>query len=205
MEAASVGPAGLVEDGCAERAGIRVGVGEGCQGRSPGNVTVAVGVAVVTAFGENPFRAGVNFAEGEEVGGDVGVVFWNMFFGDGELVHKGEAEVLFFCAEVYFGKFVGVLLSSFPADLAAEAGFVAGGADAGDVLEEEEEDGFDEVPVFGAAGEESAEPEVVGAGFVDVKDGEVASAGSGDVEAKAEGGGRGSSVECRGGGVLRVA
>jgi hypothetical protein len=38
----------------------------------------------------------VDFAQGEEVGGDVGVVLWKMFFCDGELVHEGESEVLFF-------------------------------------------------------------------------------------------------------------
>jgi hypothetical protein len=76
------------------------------------------------------------------------------------------------------------LLGGFPTDLAAEAGFVAGGADAREFLQEEEENGFEEIPVFGAAGEEGAEPEIGGAGFVDVDDGEVAGTGGGDVEAK---------------------
>jgi hypothetical protein len=80
-------------------------------------------------------------------------------------------------------------LGGFPADLAPEAGLVASGANAREFFEEEEEDGFEEVPIFGAAGEEGAEPEIVGAGFVDVDDGEVAGAGGGNVETKSEGGG----------------
>jgi len=82
---------------------------------------VAGGVVVVAAFGEEPFGSGVDFAEGKEVSSDVGVVFWKMFFGDGELIHECEAEVLFFCAEVDFGEFVRELLTRFPTDLAAEA------------------------------------------------------------------------------------
>ena len=61
------------------------------------------------------------------------------------------------------------------------------------VSEEIEEDGFEEVPVFGAAGEEGAEPEVVAFGFVDVDGGEVALAGGGDVEVR--GGSLGFDVE----------
>jgi len=56
------------------------------------------------------------------------------------------------------------------------------------------------VPVFGAAGEESAEPELVGFGFVNVDDGEVALAGGGDVEAEAEGGATSGGVISAGGG-----
>ena len=112
------------------------------------------------------------------------MIFGDMFFGDGKLVHEGKAEVLLFCAEVDLGEFVGELLGCFPTDLAAQSGFVARGLKAREVLKKEEEGRFDEVPVFGTASEEGAEPEVVGAGFVDVEDGEVAGAGGGNVEAE---------------------
>jgi len=110
------------------------------------------------------------------------------FFGDGELVHEGEAEVVFFCAEVDLEEAAGEMLGGFPAYLAAESGLVAGGLEVVEVLEEEEEDGFEEMPVFGASGEEGAEPEFGAFDFVEVKGGEVAGAGGGDVEAEAEGG-----------------
>ena len=77
-------------------------------------------------------------------------------------------------------------LGGFPADLATEAGFVAGSAEGAEAGEEAEEDGFEEVPVFGAAGEEGAKPELGAEGLVEVEDGEVAVAGGGDVEAEAE-------------------
>jgi hypothetical protein len=67
--------------------------------------------------------------------------------------------------------------------LAAEAGFIAGAAEAGELLEEEEEDSFEELPIIGAGGEEGAEPEFGAVGLVEVEDGEVALTGSGDVEA----------------------
>jgi hypothetical protein len=54
------------------------------------------------------------------------------------------------------------------------------------LAEEMEETGFEEMPVFGAAGEESAEPELAFDGFIDVNDGEVALAAGGDVETEAE-------------------
>jgi hypothetical protein len=54
------------------------------------------GVIRIFAFGEEPFGAGVVFAEGEEVGGDVFVGFGETFFGGGELVHQAETEVALF-------------------------------------------------------------------------------------------------------------
>ena len=80
-----------------------------------------------------------------------------------------------------------MVLGGFPADLAAEAGLIAGGLDARQVLEEIEQNGFEEVPVFGATGEEGEEPEFGAYGFLDVEGGEVALAGGGDVEAEAVG------------------
>ena len=76
---------------------------------------------MVAAFGEEPFGAGVDFSEGEEVGGDVGVIFWEMFFGNGELVHEGKAEVLLAGGEVDFVKCPREFSGRLPTDLAAEA------------------------------------------------------------------------------------
>jgi hypothetical protein len=44
----------------------------------------------------------------------------------------------------------------------------------GEFLHEEEENGFEEVPIFGASGEESAKAENGGSDFVNVDDSEVA-------------------------------
>jgi len=174
------------EDGSVEGLKVFAGVGEGGECGSPGDVAMAGGVVSVAAFGEDPFGAVMNFAEGEEVGGDVVMVFGEVFLGGGELVHEGEAEVVLPCGEVDFLEAVGALVGGFPANLTAESGLVAGSLDAGNVVEEVKEDGSDEVPVFGATGEECAEPEVVGAGFVDVKGCEVAGAGGGNIKSQAE-------------------
>jgi len=68
--------------------------------------------------------------------------------------------------------------------LATETAGVTGGNDGTKFGQKLEEDGLEEVPVFGAAGKESAEPEVVAFAFVNIDDGEVALAGGGDIEAK---------------------
>ena len=77
-------------------------------------------------------------------------------------------------------------VGGFPTDLAAETTGIASSLDRTELGEKFEEDGLEEVPVFGATGEEGAEPEIVGVGFVNVDDGEVALAGGGDVEAQTE-------------------
>src|SRR5437867_270053 len=80
------------------------GVGMSGESGGPGDVAVAGGVQGVAAFGEGPAGAGVEFADGEEIGGDVLLGAGETFFGDGKLVHEGEAEVLFFGGEVDFEK-----------------------------------------------------------------------------------------------------
>ena len=61
-------------------------------------------------------------------------------------------------------------------------GFVAGALDVGEVAEEGEEHGFEEVPVVGAAGEEGGEPGLRRDDGIQVDAGEVAVAAGGDVE-----------------------
>ena len=78
------------------------------------------------------------------------------------------------------------MAGGFPADLAAEAGFVASGLNVLEQAKEVEEHGFEEMPVFGAAGEESAEPEIIALDFIDVDDGEIALAAGGDVKTETE-------------------
>jgi hypothetical protein len=161
-------------------------MGEGGEGTGPGDVAMAGGVESVAALGKNPTGAGVDFAEGKVIGGNVLVATGETLFGDGKLVHESEAEVMFSGGEVDFLEGPGELAGGFPADLAAEAGFVTGGFEVSQVLEEIEEDGFEEVPVFGAGGEEGTEPEFGVFDFVDVDDGEVALAGGGDIETESE-------------------
>ena len=69
-----------------------------------------------------------------------------------------EAEIVLFGGEVDRGEAIAEAASGFPADLLAETGLVAGGLDGLEVLQEIEEDGFEEMPIFGADGEESAQP-----------------------------------------------
>ena len=155
------------------------------QGAGPGDVAMAGGVERVAAFGKGPAGAGVEFADGEEIGGDVLLGAGESFFGDGKLVHKGEAEILLFGGEVDFEETATELAGGFPTDLAAEARFVAGGANRGKVFQEAKEDGAKKVPIFGAHGKERAKPEGGVFEFVNVEGGEVALAGGGDVEAQA--------------------
>ncbi len=164
-------------------------MGVGGEGSSPGDVAMAGGVGGVGCFGEDPFGAGKDFAEGKEIGGDIVLGTGESLFADRELVHEREAEVVFFGGEIDRGKAAGELAGGFPADLAAETGFVAGGLESGEFFEEKEQSGFEKVPIFGACGEESAEPEFGAVDFVDVDGGEIAVAGGGDVKAEAELGG----------------
>ena len=76
---------------------------------------------------------------------------------------------------------------SLPTDLAPKAGFVTGGLDVRKAMKEREQDCFEEVPILGATSEQATKPEFFTAGFVDIDDGEIALAGSGDVEAETEG------------------
>ena len=69
--------------------------------------------------------------------------------------------------------------------MTADAAGVARAADGAEVFHELEQDGFEEVPVFGAAGEEAGEPEVVLFDFVNVDDGEIALTGGGNIKAQA--------------------
>ena len=155
-------------------AGTAFGVGVAGQGTGPGDVAVAGWVQGVAALAEDPPGSGVGFAQGEVVRGDVGFGAREMFFGNGELVHKREAEVVFFGGKVHFGKGPREFAGGFPTDLAAEAGLVAGGLNVREVLHKIEEDGFEEMPILGATGKQGAEVELVAVGLIDVEGGEVA-------------------------------
>ena len=163
-------------------------MGFGGETTGPGDVAMAGGVQGIGTFAEHPAPALVGFAQGEVIGGDVLLAAGETFLDRGELVHEGEAEVMFFGREIDGSESATEILGGIPADLAAEAGLVAGGFEAFDFAQEAGQDGVEEIPVFGAAGEEGAEPEFGALALVDVDDGEVALAGGGDIEAKAIGG-----------------
>ena len=118
------------------------GMGVRGEGGGPGDVAVAAGVEGVAAFGEDPAGAGVLFTKSEVVGGDVGMIFGEMLFGVGKLIHERYAEVLLFGGEVDFHELAGELGGGFPTDLAAETGFVAGGLNVFEVAQEKEKNGF---------------------------------------------------------------
>ena len=140
----------------------------------------------VAPFGEDPFFAGVGFAQGEVIGSDVLVAPGEAFFGRGELVHQGEAQVVLFGGKIDRGEAAAEMTGGFPTDLAAHAGFVARALNGTEVAEEREEDGLKEIPIFGAAGEEAAQPKDGVSYLVNIDDGEIAGAAGGDVEAEAE-------------------
>ena len=80
----------------AAKDGAAFGMGVGGESGGPGNIAVAGGVERVAAFGKGPAGAGVKFGDSKEIGGDVLLGTGEPFFGAGELVHEGEAEVGFF-------------------------------------------------------------------------------------------------------------
>ena len=174
--------------------GAFLGVGVGGEGGGPGEVAVAGEVVVVAAFGKDPSCAGPGFAQGKEISGDVLRGAGETFLAGGELVHEGETEVAFQGGEVDGKEATAEAVGGFPADLASEAGSITGTGEGRETLQETEEGGFEELPVIGAGGEESTEPEFGAFGFVDVEGGQVALAGGGDVEAKTKCGMR--SAEC---------
>ena len=163
-------------------------MGIGRQRPGPCNIAVAGGVVGVMAFGEDPFVAGENFPEGEEIGGDVRFGFGESFFSDRELVHEGKSEVVFFGTEIDGEKAAGKLLGGFPADLAAETGLVAGALEAGQLAEKAEENGFEEIPIVGSDGKQRPQPELGTLRLIDIEGGEIAIPAGGDVETQTEAG-----------------
>src|SRR5207249_2210143 len=87
------------------------------EGGSPGEAAMAVWVCGIAAFSEGPFGTAEGFAEGEVIGGDVLLGPGKTLLCGGELVHEGEAEVLFSGGEIDLGEFVTEATGDFPADL----------------------------------------------------------------------------------------
>ena len=165
-------------------------MGVGGEGAGPSDVAVAGGVEAVARFAEDPPGAVITFAEGEIISSDVLLASGKTLLSGGKLVHESKTEVVLFAGEIDGGKFAAVLLAGFPADLAAKAGFVAGSADVAKLPHKGIKNGFDKIPIFGATGEESAEPELFAFALVDIDNGEVALAAGRDIETEAEGGRR---------------
>src|SRR5258706_16075172 len=63
--------AAIFHEDAATGGALALGMGVRGEGTGPGDVAMAGGVESVAAFGEDPTGAGVNFAEGEVVRGDV--------------------------------------------------------------------------------------------------------------------------------------
>ena len=160
----------------------------------PGDVAVAGGIESVGCFAEDPAAGLIEFAKGEVIGCDVLLGSGETLLGGGKLVHESEAEVVFFAGEIDGGKFATVLLAGFPADLAAKAGLVAGSLNVTKLTHKCIKNGLDEIPIFGATGEESAEPELFAFALVDIDNSEVALAAGGDIETEPVGRGRVLSV-----------
>ena len=78
--------------------------------------------------------------------------------GDRELVHEGKTKLMFPAGKIHGGKGAAEMVAGFPANLFAETRFVADGLDVAKLAKEREQDSFQEVPIFGAAGEKAAQP-----------------------------------------------
>ncbi len=154
----------------------------GGESAGPGDVAVASGIEIVGCFAEDPAAGLIELAEGEVIGCDVLLSSGETLLGGGKLVHESKTEVVLFAGEIDGGKFAAVLLAGFPADLAAKAGLVAGSPNVAKLTHKGIKNGLDEIPIFGATGEESAEPELFAFALVDIDNGEVALAAGGDIE-----------------------
>src|SRR5438552_118956 len=84
--------------------------------------------------------------------------------------------------KIHLRENASVMSSGFPTDLFAKASLVASSLERPEQTEEIKEDGFKKMPVFSAAGKESAKPKFVAFGFVDVDDRQVALATGGNFE-----------------------
>src|SRR5258706_14025044 len=109
------------------------------EGARPRDVAMAIGVKVVARFAKEPTGSGETFAQGKEVGGDVLLSSWKAFSGGGELIHKGEAEVMLFGGKIDRVEPAAEMAGGIPTNLAAQAGGMAGSLDGLEVTEELEE------------------------------------------------------------------
>lgn len=116
----------------------------------------------------------MDFPEGEVIGSDAMVAAREAFFAYGELVHQREAKVVLFGGEIDFEETAGEQGGGFPADLAAETGFLASALNRVDVAKEVEKNGFNEMPILGSYGKKSAQPEIRAFEFINVEGGEIA-------------------------------
>src|SRR4051812_22531793 len=83
-------------------AGVGVGaVGFGCEGARPGDVAMGVWIERVLGFGEEPAGAGIMFAQGEEVRGDILLRSGEALFSHSKLVHEEKPHVVLFAGEVH--------------------------------------------------------------------------------------------------------
>jgi len=162
--------------------GFAGGVGVGGESASPGDVAVTCWIESVAAFGKDPTGAGMLFAQGKVIGGNVLLVAREAFLSGRKLVHEGEAEIVLFAGKVHLGKEAAELAGGLPADLFAETSFVACGFDRFEHAQEIEEDAGEEMPIFGATGEQGAQREFVAVGFVDINDGKITLTAGGDIE-----------------------
>jgi len=165
--------------------GLRVSVAR--KSRGPGDVAMAGGVEGIPAFAENPPGARMFLAQGKVIGSDVLVTSRNALLRSGELVHESKTEIVLFGGEVHFCEATAELSGGFPTDLFAQAGFISCSFDRFHIFHEIEQDGFEKMPIFRAAGEQGTKRKDVALSFIDVDDSEVALAGGGYVEAEAEG------------------
>ena len=139
----------LHKDGCADLV-FALGMGVSGESAGPGDVSMAGGVEGVAGFAKGPLAAGESFAQGGVIRGDVLLAARETFLGGCKLIHQGETEVMFFAGEINFHEAIAEAPRSFPADLFAEAGLVAGGLDRTEVFQEAEQDGLEEVPRWNA-------------------------------------------------------
>src|SRR5436190_2817395 len=123
-------------------------------------------------------------SQSEEIRGDVLLASGKALTGGGKLLHQREAEIGLFGAEVDGDETAPEMAGGIPTDLAAQSGGIARTFNITQFGEEFEQDRPEEMPIFGAAGEERPQPKLGTLHFVNVDDGQVTLTTGGDIEAE---------------------
>src|SRR5260221_3854017 len=93
---------------------------------------------------------------------------------------------MLFASEIDFREPTAVLLRGFPANLAAQTGFITRSLQVGQAFEEIGQNRFEKVPVLCAAGNQPAQPQFIPVCLVDVDRRQVTLPGSGYIKAETE-------------------
>ena len=143
----------VVNDGGTDVA--EVVIERGSETAGPCDVAMGVRVERILAFGENPTRAGVMFAKREIIGGDIAMSRRGKRFSPAVSWCMSLKPMLDFSVLKLTRGSGRRIVGRLPSRSGGRGRFIAASVTGTEAAHEGEENGFDEVPIFGATGEES--------------------------------------------------